>query len=159
MKKAFICTVGLIVLMVVTSCKKDEKDNDPKPSLSVKIDGVEWTATKFQATYTDLNNILQIMVATDNPLDFLHVSTIGYERGTYPLSDFGNSCTYKTYTSTFDFESDGEIIITSSDTVNNIVSGTFRFTGINSMNISESKTFTEGKFENIKYTKEHIEVK
>ncbi len=157
MKKAFICTLVLGALVVFTSCKKDEKDNEPKPSLSVKIDGVQWNATKFQAIYTDVNNVLQIAVTTDDPLDFLHITTIGYQVGTYPVSEFGNNCTYHFFSSFI--EGDGEIVITSSDTVNNVISGTFHFTGIDMQNMSDNKIFTEGKFENIKYTKEHVEVK
>lgn len=150
----------LLALVFISSCKKDENDNKPQPSLSVKIDGVEWTTTNIQATYTDINNVLQIIGTASGDLsDFLHVSSKGYQVGTYACSEMGNTCTYKSYTSSFDFDSDGEIIITSSDTINNLVSGTFHFTGINIQSPSNSKVFTEGKFENIKYTKEHIEIK
>lgn len=159
MKKSFICTIVLLALVIVSSCKKDDKDDSatPEAKISMKIDGVEWITTKnIEAFYTDVNNVLQIAGAKDDPLDFIHISTLGYHVGTYPMNVAGNSGTYQLFSSIFDFSRDGEIVITSCDTVNNIVSGTFRFKGVNGQNLS-SKQITEGKFENIKFTKESIE--
>ncbi len=158
MKKSFICTIVLIALIIVSSCKKDE-NGDPataEAKISMKIDGVEWTTTKnIEAFHTDVNNILQIAGAKDDPMDFIHISTVGYQVGTYPMTIAGNSCTYKLYSSIFDFSRDGEIAITSCDTVNKIVSGTFRFKAVNGQDLS-SKLITEGKFENIKFTEQSI---
>ncbi len=101
------------------------------------------------AVYTEAANVLQITATGTQLTDYLYVKTLGYQAGTYPLSEMENNCTYTVYSSYLDGE--GEIVITSSDAEKKLVSGTFHFTGINTTTLSDSKVFTEGKFENIKY--------
>ncbi len=137
----------IIVLFAFVSCQEDVRFNNP--SLQGMKDNVFWRAVESKGTITS-GNVLSIEAYTRNetltlkmPVPttlispnvessyvtyFLGTSTT--KTATYVLSDPSGLITFSTVTG----KGDGQITITEYDTVNNTVSGTFKFNAENTDN-------------------------
>lgn len=142
--------------------------NNPNPQqgvFSVDFDGQTFVAESVSATVLD--DVMNINGLRNNNNELVVLTINGSGTGTYQLGvSFGNPpltngavYTEQNNTSGVSWisavqggtESQGEIIVTEIDDVNNTISGTFSFTGTNPT-LMESKEFTNGVFTNITYT-------
>lgn len=147
MKRATLAILLLFSLVLTFSCKKD-KEEEPKPSLSLKYDGITWSPLQVNAMYTSQMGVMQIVGAGATLDEQLQLVVAGYHQGTYSLDvENSNICRFGDYTSMFDDNPQGEIVITKYDSTKMIVSGTFHFRGVTYEGLQ--KDFTEGKFDNI----------
>ena len=157
MKKLSIIVVTILSL---TACKKDSKVNDiinPTASFSCKINNVSWSAitrvTKKQG------NTFIITGTGSLGNDVLNITTFGTTAQTYHLDPI-NSQTQFSATFTMDTNNNdslyqavnGTVILTSVDTVNKKISGTFSFRSSKIINPLILKEITNGSFNNLSYT-------
>ncbi len=157
---SFLMLFGAM-LVFSTSCKKDEttteEDNPPTSQMTAKIDGETWTATTTIAQIG--NGILNITGLAANG-ETLTITLIGTEAKTYTLDQLGTegvaayipSGATNSYTTNGNPNAGGTVIITKINLTDSIVSGTFQFVAVETMNIDE-KDITEGSFSNIKIVK------
>jgi hypothetical protein len=127
MKKYLVC---FIILLSLGSCQEDVRFNNP--SFQGLKDNVFWRAVQSQATI-EANGSLIIKAYTGN--EVVTLKTTSTTKQTYPIGT-SNSKT-ATYVLTdaagvLTFSSgigigNGQIVITEYDTVNNTISGTFKF--------------------------------
>lgn len=147
MKKVTLAILLLSGLVLTFSCKKD-KEEELKPSLSLKYDSITWSPLQVNAMYTSQMGVMQIVGAGATLDKQLQLVVAGYHQGTYSLdTEDNNICTFGDYTSMFDDTPQGEIIITKYDSTKMIISGTFHFRGVTFEGLQ--KDFTEGKFDNV----------
>lgn len=159
--KVSIASFCLGVLMFV-GCSKD--NNSPtilSASSSATIDGVTWSnpllvppfAVKTSTGFT----ITMSSISSSTVTSTLIVQLFGTVTGTYDATIIttGNKCTAvytpniltptDTYASTI-----GKVSVTEINTTNKTISGTFNFTCANTSLVT--KTISNGKFTNVKYT-------
>jgi hypothetical protein len=156
MKKVSIFIL-IVALFLSLSCSKKSSVSDVVPvsaSMSCKINGVTWT-TVTRLTTRQSNKFLITGTSTIGS-DLLNVNVLGISAGTYNLDPFlaqiqatatftnSSSVTDSLYTAY-----SGTVILSSVDTINKKISGTFSF---DARNLSlKNKKITEGTFTNIKY--------
>ncbi|MFV5701694.1 DUF6252 family protein [Flavobacterium sp. XS2P12] len=145
MKKYFLF---IVVIFSLVSCEEDVRFNSP--SLQGMKDNVFWRAVESKATITSANVLsieaytrdetltLKISVPTTAVDPDIKSSYITYFLGTseskkvtYAITDAAGVIV--TFSTGFGI-GDGQIVITEYDTVNNTVSGTFKFNAENTDN-------------------------
>jgi hypothetical protein len=153
MKKSIFASLLLIVTVLSFGCKKDAENS---PGLSVNINGTAWVAQITTATYQAQSNILLIMGTNSTATEGVSLGLIAGDVGTYNFSDDNVDASGgyhagigEDYLSLSGLSSVGQIVITEFDKTNLTVSGTFHFEAFNDKNVK--KTFTDGKFNKIKY--------
>lgn len=126
----------IIVLFAFISCQEDVRFNNP--SLQGMKDNVFWRAVESKATVASGSLLIEAYTGTET-LTFKLASTAkkNYFLGidnvntvSYVLADPGGLITFSTGFGI----GDGQITITEYDTVNNTVSGTFKFNAENTDN-------------------------
>lgn len=149
MKKYFYF---LFLLFAVTSCTEDIKFNNP--AFQGLKDNVFWRAVSYKAYMSTNGNLI---VEGSLGYEKVTLQTASPTEKTYILGV--NDISKASYGNTFpqqliDFSTgakkgSGQIVITDFDTENNTISGTFKFTAVNSntADVENPKvTFTEGVF-------------
>jgi Family of unknown function (DUF6252) len=140
-----------MVLFLISSCEEDVKFNNP--AFQTLKDNVFWRAQSYKASVTTTGNLV-----IEGSLGFEKVilQTASPSKQTYVLGQ--NNVSKASYSNDFLTETEefitgtnignGQIIITDYNTETNTVSGTFKFTAINSDENAEKTqmTFSEGVF-------------
>jgi hypothetical protein len=173
MKKSifFKSLIVLFSIVSIVSCDIEPLDpaidltaltpNNPNGTalFSADFDGQTFLASSIQAT---LENGQLVIVGLRAPQgDYISILVDDASVGTFPAND--NFISYQPQNDNFGFlginfdnptENTGSIIITSINTTNNTVSGTFSFKGYwtDTVNPLSPKTFTNGIFQNIPLT-------
>lgn len=142
---AFILTSLLII-----SCKGDDEKSLSVPSITMKINGNNWTASPTPVAL--LHNGLIIRGQVSNA-DFMELRLNGSALGTYILDDGGeNGVGYQKDTEFFPLNDDygpgASIELIEFNINDGTVSGTFSFSQTNLVDGSEW-VFSEGEFNNI----------
>ncbi|SFC63584.1 DUF6252 family protein [Flavobacterium phragmitis] len=148
MKKYFYF---LLILSVFTSCEEDVKFNNP--AFQTLKDNVFWRARSYKAYFGENENIIvegslgyeQIKFQLSEPAEKTY--TLGVNDDIKAI--FKN--TYKGQEAEFDTgtgKGNGEIVVTEYNTIDNTISGTFKFTAVNANSDVEKQTmhFSEGVF-------------
>ncbi len=157
MKNVYLIT---IVVILITACNKDSKVNDiinPTASFTCKINGTTWTAIT-RVTRKESNKF--IITGTGSlGNDVLNITTFGTEKKTYTLmpidgiTEFSATFTNDTQNTDSLYQAvTGTVVITSLDTVNKKISGTFQFRTSKVVNPLIIKEITNGSFNNLTYT-------
>ncbi len=154
---------GSIILLVAISfiaCKKDSKVDDiinPTASFTCKINGTSWSAITRITKRQGNNFIITGTGSLGN--DVLNITTFGITAKTYTLDPINAttefSATFTTDTNTSDslYQAvNGTVTLTSVDTVNKKISGTFSFRSCKIINPLLLKEVTNGSFSNLNYT-------
>jgi|GEM_PF-1979523 len=163
MKKHFFSAALILVVssstFLLPSCKKDETEptvvTPPTPAVvtnafSAKVDGVEFVETILTAQ--ESNGSLVINASKNSGSVALGLTLPGnVAAGTYNLSAFGSySAMYVTGSTGDDLymADPGTVTITSNDTENDVIKGTFSFTATPSFGSSSTTTYavTAGSF-------------
>jgi|YNPMSStandDraft_2_1061718.scaffolds.fasta_scaffold07381_4 hypothetical protein len=157
MKNAILIVISIILL---TNCKKDSKINDivnPTASFTCKINGTTWTAIT-RVTRKESNKFI-ITGTSSLGSDALNIVTFGTEKKTYNLSpidgktEFSATFTNDTQITDSLYQAvNGTVTITSLDTTNKKISGTFQFITSKIVNPLIIKEITSGSFNNLTYT-------
>ncbi|OFX39018.1 MAG: hypothetical protein A2X08_17850 [Bacteroidetes bacterium GWA2_32_17] len=139
------------------SCKKDSKITDiinPSASMKCKIDGVDWTA---QIRETNLQSNKFIIIGTTGS-SVLNVTIIGITTGTYIIDPLAAqvqaSATYTNSTSTDSLYTayEGSVTLSSVDTTNKKINGTYSFKAKNLLHpLLNDKNITGGSFTELSY--------
>jgi hypothetical protein len=173
-------TIGLLILFVISfgtnSCQKefsiDAVDSSlltPPPTSSVTgsftatIDGVKFVANKMTAAAKTSGVIAITGQSTDGELIVLRVADSGVHVYSFSLNSITNAATYSKDTAyayatnqgNTAAESGGTLSVTSIDTVNKKMSGTFSIKVYRQLD-SKQKNITEGIFTNISYATEPL---
>jgi PBP1b-binding outer membrane lipoprotein LpoB len=168
MKKIKILSIiGTFMLLFLFSCDNEPVDstvnlNPVTPSLpisfKVSFSGKTYTTSLASAVFIDGNIIINAFRGDE--LESFSMDIMGNTVGDYPTNEneiaYRASVTAPLFVSVnpADEVSDtGKITITSINTVNKRISGTFNFTGYsNDGSVTSTKEFTNGVFTNIPYT-------
>jgi len=150
----------LLTLISLSACKKDSKINDvinPTASFSCKINNVSWTAITRVTRKQENTFIISGTGSLGN--DVLNITTFGTTAQTYYLdpidgkTQFSATFTMDTNTNDSLYQAvNGTVTLTSVDTVNKKISGTFSFRLSKVINPLLLKEVTEGSFNNLTYT-------
>ncbi|NSW46261.1 MAG: hypothetical protein HPY79_10655 [Bacteroidales bacterium] len=150
----------LLALISLSACKKDSKINDiinPTASFSCKINNVSWTAITRVTRKQGNTFIISGTGSLGN--DVLNITTFGTTAQTYHLDPINGqtqfSATFTMDTNTNDslYQAvNGTVTLTSVDTVNKKISGTFSFRSSKVINPLLLKEVTNGSFNNLTYT-------
>ena len=132
--------------IIVTGCKKDEVTvNGHKITMTAKLDGHDWSTSEVYAN----NNSNYLNIVGSNPLKGTITFTLdGFSESTFELGN--NIHTFGTYTNKDQITyftnpyGSGQVTITSIDTDNKIITGTFNF--IAKSISGNSITATDGSF-------------
>lgn len=161
LKEGFIAILTITVLFLVQSCSRESDNFDYSPhTFAYKAGSVWYTGGLTKAWYYDsvpgfkaefytnpvTANYLFIEVDSANYLP-PRLYNVGYDAATHAnirLRFHTNGS--HTYTST-----SGNLIITTFDTVNRRISGTFQFTGTNG---ADTRQITGGEFDNLEYIRQ-----
>ena len=149
MIRTALFTALTLAMVLITSCKKDDDNNDLYPEgLHCKVDGIAWSANAgLTATKTTILSI----VGDNADGTKLRVSIEDLSTGTYVINSFTNISVY-TF-SGFDFPplntEEGSLVVEDHDAEKKKIQGTFYFTGDNGQ--GDRVYLTEGTF-NITYT-------
>ena len=172
MRTSFALLVASITVLFVASCQK-EANFDPSfnpstggtPSgvtgnFKAKINGVQWTANKLvsAARMTGIINITGMgtdgktvtMTLTDSGVHRYILSDVTLNAGALVDSAETNRISYTSNGGVYPTESGGEVNITSINTTNKTISGTFSFKLFRPID-GGKKTVTEGSFTNVTY--------
>jgi len=150
----------LLALISPSACKKESKLSDivnPTASFSCKINNVSWTAITRVTRKQGNTFIISGTGSLGN--DVLNITTFGTTAQTYHLDPI-NSQTQFSATFTMDTNNsdslyqavNGTVVLTSVDTVNKKISGTFSFRSSKIINPLLLKEVTNGSFNNLTYT-------
>ena len=152
MKKIMFISLLAAILFSSTACKKDKEETQAS-NVSVKFDGITWTADYSVAVFNSTGNETGI-VASSGLSSQMQIFFRGNSTGTFNFkSDFeGSYCIFimnkHFYSSVSADGPSGQIIVTKYDKEKKLISGTFHFKGIDFED--ETKIFTEGVFTNVK---------
>jgi hypothetical protein len=150
----------LLVVLVLASCQKEIPNiNANSGNFRAKINGTQWVATASSSATMNAGIITLTGIGNRKNLTIV---LLGSATGTYVLNDttFNNaSFTDSTNSAGAAFSTDqggasvagGQVTISKIDNVAKTISGTFSFKTFRSSD-SSKLNFTEGIFENIKYT-------
>lgn len=149
--KHYIISAFAAIFLFAAGCDKEKV-----PAMSATVDGAQWAAspvTVLGATPGDYTTILG--VSTDGKKILLAIK--GTAPGTYTLNPLEAGIDQVSFYLTDEDAADddtkkyvstnGEVTIT--DVSDNRLSGTFRFTGLNSLD--DAVEITEGTFSNVLY--------
>lgn len=166
--KLLISILFIITAFSLTSCGEDEPldgytegtdSNAVSGSFKVDFNGATWTATKIQASI--YNNEIVILAEKPNGENFI-IGVLEAKTGTYPANvhqiAYGPSGSLDSYWSLNQDnleENTGSVTISSINTENNTISGTFNFKGYwDGDGVKAPIEFTKGEFKNITFTRE-----
>jgi hypothetical protein len=164
MKTTRILTCILIAAFAVSSCQKEIPNiNALTGNFRAKINGTQWIATASASA--TINSGIITLTGVGNRKS-LNIVLLASAPGTFVLNDttFNNaSYTDSTNSGGAAFSTDqggsavagGQVSITKIDNVAKTITGTFSFKTFRSSDSSQA-IFTEGIFENIKYTSQVI---
>ena len=131
--------------------------NNASPNISANINGKAWSAKGGASIQFGMIGIVGIQSSDGQTIT---LSLTGTTTGTYLLgAGLSNAAAYKpdsgnstdAFTSNVDSTTFGQVIITSIDTKNKTISGTFNFTCERALDQAK-RTMTNGKFTNVPYT-------
>ena len=157
MKKALLLSVYLsaTLSLILSSCdKEDEEEQEPiTASMTAKIDDVDWSANQAGCSVT--NGIAGIS-GTAPQSQTIVITLSEFKEGITPLEFNGSSTAAVTdgnvtYTTNSDHEAGGIVRITSINTTDSLVSGTFEFIAYSFFNKGYISV-SEGNFSNIPFT-------
>ncbi len=155
MKKYFYF---LLLLIVATSCTEDVKFNNP--AFQGLKDNVFWRANAYKAAVSINSNFViegslgyeKVMLQVDNTAKKTYILGVNdVVKASYANTFPGKESEFSTGTN----KGSGQIVITDYDSVNNTISGTFKFNAVNSntTDLDNPKvTFTEGVFYKVPIT-------
>lgn len=163
MKRVLLTGLVLFLgLTVITSCGKDD-DDDPVAtikeqligSMSADLDGVSWSADAPGAVRTN-GTIVLTGITTDQSKTII-LTANGTTTGTYnfTLPNLGGGALIRIATSTDTTEyaaTSGSMDISSLNTTNTRLSGTFSFSGLSISLPLDTIDVTSGTFTNVLYT-------
>lgn len=137
-------------MMLVFSCKKDDKATTATASFSAKVNGKLWTSTHSLASHQSLGNTSSVAGMGATAAEMITLDFIGSGTGTYKMKDYNmgsvniGSVDCSTF---FSATPEGEIVITQYNAANSKISGTFSFKAEDMSGMVYN--ITEGKFENV----------
>ncbi|MTH15113.1 DUF6252 family protein [Flavobacterium sp. LC2016-01] len=155
MKKYFYF---LLLLIAATSCTEDVKFNNP--AFQGLKDNVFWRAVGYKAAVSINSNFViegslgyeKVMLQVDNTAKKTYILGVNdVVKASYANTFPGKETEFSTGTK----KGSGQIVITDYDSVNNTISGTFKFSAVNSntADVDNPKvTFTEGVFYKVPIT-------
>jgi len=145
----------------MVSCTKPNNttpgNNNTTPNMSANISGKAWSAKGYGSIEFGMINVSGIQSSDGQTIT---ISLTGTAMGTYALGpNLNNAAGYKpdsgantdAFTSNVDSSTSGQVIITSIDTKNKTISGTYNFTVERALDQAK-RTITNGKFTNVPYT-------
>lgn len=154
MKKYSILFLCMIITgaMIVISCNKDD-DEDPKdtnlPEMSAIIDGESWSATQMGFSIVEGSTII---TGLNDQLPHISITLDGLSEETFILEDDPSSAILISEIVTFSTlsypEAGGTLTVTSINTTDSLISGTFDFIAVNFSN-KNIVSVTDGVFKNI----------
>jgi hypothetical protein len=166
MLKLSLCCLAASTLFLF-SCQREidfalnNNNNNVTGDFRAKIDGVQWIANKISGA-SRMSGVINLTgVSSDKKLLTITLTDSGVHR--YILSDnsmnaaayidstLPNPFAFTTNQGVFPTEAGGEVNITSIDTTNKKMSGTFSFKVFRQLD-GLQRTLTEGSFTNISYT-------
>ncbi len=153
----------LLIAVAFSSCKKNETVQDvllSTASMSAKVNDTLWTAMTRVTRHFAANNKFVISGTSSNG-QVIVITVLDDAEGTYTSSTSIDSLSAQVgavwqpdasspTTNNFVSQS-GTVTLTTVDSQNMKVSGTFSFDLIN-LSTSQTKTITEGKFSDLSYT-------
>ncbi|NMD01336.1 MAG: hypothetical protein GYA62_16665 [Bacteroidales bacterium] len=150
----------LLTALSFAACKKASKINDiinPTASFSCKINNVSWSA--ITRVTRKQGNTFVITGTGSLGNDVLNITTFGTTAQTYHLDPI-NGQTQFSATFTMDTNNNdslyqavnGTVVLTTVDTVNKKISGTFSFRSSKVISPLTLKEVTNGSFTNLTYT-------
>lgn len=165
MSRLTLLVAAASTLLLFQSCQKEISDesgnNNFTGDFRAKIEGTQWVANKG-AGASRMQGLINISgYSTDKKYITITLSDSGVHR--YTLSDatlnaaayidstLPNPIAFTTNQGVYPTESGGEVNITSIDTVNKKMSGTFTFNVFRMMD-GLKRSITEGSFTNLTYT-------
>jgi hypothetical protein len=166
MQKLFLSLFFITSALIFYSCQKEvdyalnQNNSNVTGDFRAKIEGSQWVANKA-AVASRMAGVINITgLGTDRKLITITLTDSGVHR--YILSDntmnaaayvdstLPNTFAFTTNQGTYPTQAGGEVNITSIDTVNKKISGTFSFKAYRMMDDLQ-RTITEGSFTNISY--------
>ncbi|HPE57540.1 MAG TPA: DUF6252 family protein [Bacteroidales bacterium] len=130
MKKTnLIFPLLLVFAFILTYCSKDDNKDESEPSMTATIDGKSWSATQCACQYTQgIGGIL----GTAPQDKSITITILNFKEGTFLLNYTSESAASVTdgnvtYTTNSDPQAGGYVIISSINTADSTVSGTFDF--------------------------------
>lgn len=164
-QQLFLFITAITTLFLFQSCQKeisfDDDNNSVTGDFRAKIEGSQWVANKG-AGASRMQGLINISgYSTDKKYITITLADSGVHR--YTLSDatmnaaayidstLPNPLAFTTNQGSYPTESGGEVNITSIDTTNKKMSGTFSFK-VFRMTDGLSRNITEGSFTNLSYT-------
>ena len=166
MKKLFYLLA--IISIVNISCTKEEAAetvNNTAPlvvsaSMTAKVNDTLWTSITRVTNHYDTTGVF-LITGTSTEGQVIAITIKGDEAGEYTSSTSIDSlsaqvgCVWQpdasSPTEDYFLSTSGKVVISSVDTTEKRISGTFEFELINT-NLSATKSITEGKFSNLKYS-------
>jgi len=153
----------LIIAVTFSSCKKDETVQDvilSPASMTAKVNDTAWTAITRATRHFAANNKF-VITGTSTDGQVIVITVMGDTTGTYTSSTSIDSLSAQvgavwqpdasSPTEDNFVSQSGTVTLTTVDTENLKVSGTFSFELINT-NLSTQKSITEGKFSDLSYS-------
>ncbi len=145
----------LLVILLLVSCTKEETDNIE--TVSALIDNSDWQAFTMSASLVypvPSGNPCFTISATSKNNQELEIIVFYPKTGKY-ISNQGCSGQYLEYQGRFlekeyFWTNSGEVNIIF-DTINDLVSGTFKFVLRNDIDPADTLVITDGKFNNLRY--------
>lgn len=153
-------------LMIIQGCQQEITDpnanvNGVSGDFRAKIEGSQWVANSI-ASGSRMNGLINLtgrsldkkyvtITLTDSGVHNYTLDDINMNAAAYIDSTLANPIAFTTNQGINPGDAGGEVRITSIDTVNKRISGTFSFKVFRQMD-GLQRSFTEGSFSNIKYT-------
>jgi hypothetical protein len=167
--KLFPSLFGVTLLLCVAACKKKEETTPAAASapalISARVDGASWKADSVTAELQDEKTFVIKGKAADNSTitlvcrgTSLNEYDLASAAGGYGLYS-SPELLFSSVSSTGGIVTSGKLILTHVDKVQQKISGTFRFLGVETLNHQDYRTITEGTFTDISYVKKGFEAK
>ncbi len=164
LKFIFPLLIATTLVMSFSSCKKDEKKNDPSNTseevptnesthkkFTALVNGFAFTADTTLISYSfDTNSNLHVFSAPDSNGNVMKISLASLALNVYPVNFDFTIVSYQNGTILFDGANNpqGQVVITSNQ--NNKITGTFSATLFN-FDTATSMSVMNGVFNNIPY--------
>lgn len=136
MKNRLFIFGALLLMLIINACKKDEQGQADN-SITVKIDGSQWTGDMARANYERTSGITYITTYANDHSKILVLNFEGTTPGTYTFKTddiitYGmyslyTNAVHTIYASYFALTPSGQIMITEYDIPNGVISGIFQF--------------------------------
>ncbi len=165
MHKRFVPVLFLAVIVLLQSCQKEvdfsgSNSNNVSGDFRAKIDGSQWVATRGAGAsrFSGFINISGIgldkktisITLSDSGVHHYTLDDASFNAAAYIDSNLANPINFSTNQGVNPGDAGGTVDITSIDTVNKKISGTFSFKVFRQMD-GLQRTMTEGSFTNISY--------